>query len=1248
MSNTEIVEKLQTAIANNDYEELRNNLSLTEKCRLLAEINSNYVSKLKTEQIFEISQKILTVEDGISIIKNSQNYDDISKAFALISLPEDLKERYLLKANSTPIIDSDIDNKVFEILMDEFQLAILATSSTNDQIKLAVTSHIQEEAYKTMILTTLSSDELKLSSLKEFNITSEENKRDIIDSLISDEIKIANLGQFKNNNKCTIICNLNSDTLKLQNLTGLEEGDQARIIASLSSDELKLENINRVSKKFELFILDSLTSDATKLAKLDKTEIKTIVRSASDFGNFEIDEEIEKNEEAAIKKNKRNVDILCSLKSDALKAANLDQVTDNSSKLKIINSMSKDENRLISFYQVFANNSYMDGDMESLLSKLTSAKLKLENLYKIEDKSRRNNVLKTITDVESIKDMLPLLEPKDHLLLLIKLKIEEQDEKEIFALMQKMNNHEDLSLILNEMPLSQSLKLINNYRENEIFNYLLNADNYKNLPSRTQLLDIALLMNKQNFDSEAELTYKLTTAGIDIKQALESTNKIIPFFAKTNLNINDFMQYGENTTKYNWERNIYKICSNNDNMEQFIKVYEYFKNSYYDATNNTVTNIKNFLETQAIYSKYKDLCVSLANSNIVLSNKDKDNLNWLLINQISNTPIRKISDIDLAKEKQRLEFVQDTKSTDKEKIKDDICLLLFNKTSKDVQDTLANNGNVERLKILEFNNKNNTDIVKRCEQLMIFASMMDDVTNNLSLEQLQSVLERCLSNKEQINEFSSLTSKVDDMYRRLYEQESIANLTNITNLIATKSSLTSTTKAQKLSTKYGGAVLDLSDSQYTLLAHVKSYSETTEELINGQSTGNSNFISLSPISHRGQVYYYGNQACIFAYENIPDGNFICSSPVNMSSNGAIEKNSLEVNEINRHQLGILESSEARSGSNAETLLFREQLKPSGIILPGGREPTAEELAIHNKYNLPFIITQEYKATIKDPQPIKNVTQQEKLEASREKDIAELKELKEKLLTKTMKPDEPRKIAIITDSHGMYEPTLACLEDARRSGITEMYSLGDNIGLGPNPSEVMDLLDAYHVKSVIGNHELYASDEKSIAELGNHFTSYSKKEAEDNSRWTRAHLTAEEIEEIQKMPEKIEIVSKTGQKITLVHSAEPYSTTGKYSKAPDIDPQSQATIEGHKHFASALHNGIITARAVGIGQESGQDGVAQYLTLTEQKDGSFKTEIHNVNYDMKNLLQKTNESDLPSETKDKLVSWVNPEKGGKNK
>lgn len=66
----------------------------------------------------------------------------------------------------------------------------------------------------------------------------------------------------------------------------------------------------------------------------------------------------------------------------------------------------------------------------------------------------------------------------------------------------------------------------------------------------------------------------------------------------------------------------------------------------------------------------------------------------------------------------------------------------------------------------------------------------------------------------------------------------------------------------------------------------------------------------------------------------------------------------------------------------------------------------------------------------------------------------------------------RKIAIFADIHGLLEPTIAVLDDIKRRGITEIYSLGDNIGVGPNPNEVINLLKENNVISLAGNAEEY--------------------------------------------------------------------------------------------------------------------------------------------------------------------------------
>ena len=64
-----------------------------------------------------------------------------------------------------------------------------------------------------------------------------------------------------------------------------------------------------------------------------------------------------------------------------------------------------------------------------------------------------------------------------------------------------------------------------------------------------------------------------------------------------------------------------------------------------------------------------------------------------------------------------------------------------------------------------------------------------------------------------------------------------------------------------------------------------------------------------------------------------------------------------------------------------------------------------------------------------------------------------------------------RLAIVADIHGNYRALQAVLADIAPLGVDRIISLGDNIGYGPEPEEVVQALLAHQVVSVMGNHEL---------------------------------------------------------------------------------------------------------------------------------------------------------------------------------
>ncbi len=68
-----------------------------------------------------------------------------------------------------------------------------------------------------------------------------------------------------------------------------------------------------------------------------------------------------------------------------------------------------------------------------------------------------------------------------------------------------------------------------------------------------------------------------------------------------------------------------------------------------------------------------------------------------------------------------------------------------------------------------------------------------------------------------------------------------------------------------------------------------------------------------------------------------------------------------------------------------------------------------------------------------------------------------------------------RIAVISDIHGNLEALVRCLDDIERSGVDRIVNLGDAIGYGPQPEEVLVLLEKMGIPNMLGNHELAVTD-----------------------------------------------------------------------------------------------------------------------------------------------------------------------------
>ena len=102
-----------------------------------------------------------------------------------------------------------------------------------------------------------------------------------------------------------------------------------------------------------------------------------------------------------------------------------------------------------------------------------------------------------------------------------------------------------------------------------------------------------------------------------------------------------------------------------------------------------------------------------------------------------------------------------------------------------------------------------------------------------------------------------------------------------------------------------------------------------------------------------------------------------------------------------------------------------------------------------------------------------------------------------------------KLAIISDIHGNLEALHSVLADIDREMPMDVICLGDCIGYGPQPEEVMAEIRRRNIPTIIGNHELAVCDRRHL----NWFNPHARESVEKSI----AMLSAESIESIQHLP-----------------------------------------------------------------------------------------------------------------------------------
>ena len=426
--------------------------------------------------------------------------------------------------------------------------------------------------------------------------------------------------------------------------------------------------------------------------------------------------------------------------------------------------------------------------------------------------------------------------------------------------------------------------------------------------------------------------------------------------------------------KYSFENSKIEYLSQaveQDKVEELIKFQNLISPHIDD---NQALGVNKFLTISRFYMQQGSFCKDLLkelDAGRELSEVEIANLQTLIYRESSSwdtvTPSN-LKDL-ISIEKERLSRTGS---------KDALLTFLFNIDSTEVDTILATRINSRT--IAEIHNRAKQD---GNEKLMVesdFMGVIVDLIENIKFNYTPSDIDKIIDNlvskpDESIMKLRKSFGNVKELIRHFYEIEAKEELLDLDTL----------KENPEFTKEYPGRdegttvkVVDVSKMRHTVYAHVYSGGAIQNyfNTANGKVT-----ICVSPETDKHEAYYSyhvdDDSAIRFGFTKLSNGSYVGSAPSNMSSSSYIEHNNFEVQNEDRiyDQRSIRESFDEKSGGHAETLLYRQDLIPTCLII-NNLPPNAFQLSVqaelqrevrkqpgHENDEIVFLVTQGAKKRV---------------------------------------------------------------------------------------------------------------------------------------------------------------------------------------------------------------------------------------------------------------------------------------------
>ena len=226
-----------------------------------------------------------------------------------------------------------------------------------------------------------------------------------------------------------------------------------------------------------------------------------------------------------------------------------------------------------------------------------------------------------------------------------------------------------------------------------------------------------------------------------------------------------------------------------------------------------------------------------------------------------------------------------------------------------------------------------------------------------------------------------------------------------------------------------------------------------------------------------------------------------------------------------------------------------------------------------------------------------------------------------------------KIAVLGDIHGNLPAMEAVLRDAKQRRATSVWCLGDLVGYGPFPDEVVAAVREGFILSLRGNYD------SKVLRIPTRDPSWFQEKGEEKARvftWAWEHLSPESREYLASLPESLRLTVE-GHRVLLVHGS---PASPREHLSPDTPEERLAALGeecgaavvlcAHSHIAFARRGGkTLFINPGSVGRPDDGDPRASYALVTFRRP-EVEVAFHRLPYDVDRCVEAVRAHGLPED------------------